>query len=132
MGVESSLWMNMAEDLDILWSGQDTNGIECQISRRQWQEHVAKRPEIDEALELTKAAMRTAEEVPSRIDVGQPMKLGDTFAFFVYPAKAGGLAMFSLLVSNMFGKTTTGGSSSTRVVGTNAEKRTYEDPGSWV
>ena len=52
--------MNMAEDLDILWSGQDTNGIECQISQRQWQEHVAKRPEIDEALELTKAAMRTA------------------------------------------------------------------------
>ena len=49
----------MAENPDILWSSQDANGIECQISRRQWQEHVVKRPEIEEALELTKAAIQT-------------------------------------------------------------------------
>lgn len=53
----------MAENHDILWSGQDADGIECQISRRQWQEHVARRPEIEEALELTKAAMTVAESV---------------------------------------------------------------------
>ena len=53
----------MTEDLDILWSGQDSYGVECQISRRQWQEHVAKRPEIEDALELTKAALKSAEGV---------------------------------------------------------------------
>ena len=53
----------MAENPDILWSSQDADGIECQIGRRQWQEHVAKRPEIEEALELTKAAMAAAESV---------------------------------------------------------------------
>lgn len=53
----------MAENLDMLWSGQDADGIECQISRRQWQAHASKRPEIEDALELTKAAMRAAESV---------------------------------------------------------------------
>ena len=53
----------MAENSDVLWSGQDLAGVECQISRRQWQEHVAKRPEIGDALELTKAALTAAESV---------------------------------------------------------------------
>lgn len=53
----------MAEDSDVLWSGQDSDGVGCQISRRQWQEHVAKRPEIEGALELTKAAMREAGSI---------------------------------------------------------------------
>ena len=53
----------MAENPDVLWNGQDSDGVECQISRRQWQEHVAKRPEIEDALELTQAAMTAAESV---------------------------------------------------------------------
>ena len=55
--------MDVAENQDVLWSGQDTDGVKCQISRHQWQEHVAKRPEIEDALELTKAAMTAAESV---------------------------------------------------------------------
>jgi hypothetical protein len=55
----------VAENLDVLWNGQDSDGVECQISRRQWQVHVAKRPEIEDALELTKAAMTAAESVES-------------------------------------------------------------------
>ncbi|MBI3757937.1 MAG: hypothetical protein HY267_08170 [Deltaproteobacteria bacterium] len=51
----------MADDTDVLWGGQDSDGVQCQISRRQWQEHVAKRPEIEAALELTKTAMAAAE-----------------------------------------------------------------------
>jgi hypothetical protein len=53
----------VAENPDVLWSGQDRDRIECQISRRQWQAHVAKRPEIEDALELTKAAMTAGENV---------------------------------------------------------------------
>ena len=53
----------MAENPDILWSDQDSDGVECQISCRQWQEHVAKRPEIEDALELTKTAMTATESV---------------------------------------------------------------------
>ena len=53
----------MVENSDVLWSGLDREGVECQISRRQWQEHVAKRPEIEDALELTKAAMTAADSV---------------------------------------------------------------------
>ena len=53
----------MAENSDVFWNGYDTDGIECRISRRQWQEHVAKRPEIEDALELTKAAMTAAESI---------------------------------------------------------------------
>jgi len=53
----------VAENPDVLWNGWDTDGVECQISRRQWQEHVAKRPEIEGALELTKAAMTAADSV---------------------------------------------------------------------
>lgn len=54
---------DVAENLDVLWSGLDRDGVECQISRRQWQEHVTKRPEIEAALELTKAAMMAAESI---------------------------------------------------------------------
>ena len=49
--------------MDVLWSGSDSDRVECQISRRQWQEHVVKRPEIEAALELTKIAMTAAESV---------------------------------------------------------------------
>ena len=55
----------MAENPAVLWNGQDSDGVECQISRRQWQEHVAKRPEIEDALELTKAALMAAGSVES-------------------------------------------------------------------
>src|SRR4029453_13741295 len=57
--------VDVAENPDVLWNGQDTDGVECQISRRQWQEHVAKRPEIVGALELTKVAMTAEESVES-------------------------------------------------------------------
>ncbi len=53
----------MAENPDVLWTGQDSDGIECRMSHRQWQDHVAKRPEIADALDLTKAAMTTAVSV---------------------------------------------------------------------
>lgn len=53
----------MPEESDILWLGEDAEGIKCQISRKQWQEHVAKQPEIGDALELTKAAMQLAKEI---------------------------------------------------------------------
>jgi hypothetical protein len=53
----------VAENPDVLWNGQDSDGVECQISRRQWQEHVAKRPEIEDALELAKTAMTAAGSV---------------------------------------------------------------------
>lgn len=53
----------MAENPDVIWSGQDNDGVECQVSRPQWQEHVAKRPEIEDAFELTKAAMAAADSV---------------------------------------------------------------------
>jgi len=44
--------VDVAENPDILWSGQDLEGVECQMSPWQWQAHVAKRPEIEDALEL--------------------------------------------------------------------------------
>jgi len=53
----------VAYDFDILWRGQDTDEVECCISRRQWETHVAKRPEIEDALELTKKALIAAEFV---------------------------------------------------------------------
>ncbi len=40
-----------------LWQGRNHEGIECRIAADQWQRHVAKRPEIAGALELTKRAM---------------------------------------------------------------------------
>ena len=53
----------MADDSDILWCGQDIDGVECCISRRQWEAHVAKRPEIEDAFDLTKRALIAAEFV---------------------------------------------------------------------
>jgi len=53
----------MAESPELLWVERDAEGIECQISRRQWQEHVAKRPEIAGAFELTKTAMLKPEVI---------------------------------------------------------------------
>lgn len=71
-------------------------------------------------------------KVLSLTDSGQMMKPGDTFVFSACLAKADGLAMSSLLVSNTSGNRTDDGSNFTRVVGMNAEKRAYENPGSWV
>lgn len=53
----------MADNSDVLWSGPDSDGVQCQISQPQWQTHVAKRPEIEAALELTKTAMVAAESI---------------------------------------------------------------------
>ncbi len=53
----------MTEDSDILWRGQDNEGVECQISRQQWHTHVVKRPEIADAFELTQTAMSAAESI---------------------------------------------------------------------
>jgi len=53
----------VTDDRDILWRGQDTDGVECCISRRQWEVHVAKRPEIEDAFELTTRALIAAEFV---------------------------------------------------------------------
>lgn len=63
MGLFGEHRVDVAENSDVLWSGQDIDGVECQMSRRQWQEHIAKRPEIEDALELTQVAMRAAESV---------------------------------------------------------------------
>jgi len=42
-----------------LWRDVDRNGVECCIAEDQWQRHVAKRPEIADALDLTIKAMVT-------------------------------------------------------------------------
>jgi hypothetical protein len=67
----------MAEDFDILWSGQDNEGIECQISRQQWHAHITKRPEIADSLELTQAAMGAAES--TEVDKHRPFDEIDRF-----------------------------------------------------
>ena len=53
----------MAENGDVFWKGIDTDGIECRIDESQWYSHVVKRPEIEDALELTKSAMVSARNV---------------------------------------------------------------------
>lgn len=61
----------MALDRNMIWSGYDENGIRCCVARSQWMGHVAKRPEIEDALELTIQAMVSPEAVepdPARPD----------------------------------------------------------------
>jgi hypothetical protein len=87
----------MAENSDILWSGLDTEGIECQISRKQWRAHVAKRPEIGEALELTKGAM-VAPEV-SEPDLRRPADESERYFRLLRMAGQGRWARHVLVVS---------------------------------
>lgn len=46
-----------------IWQGRDKEGIECRIAGEQWESHVAKRPEIEDALDLTIQAMIDPETV---------------------------------------------------------------------
>lgn len=50
-------------DREILWRGFDEEGIECQIARQQWGSHVAKRPEIEDTLALTRETMLRPDRV---------------------------------------------------------------------
>lgn len=61
----------MAPGRDLIWSGYDEDGVRCCIGRDQWMGHVAKRPEIEYALDLTIQAMvspEAAEPDPARPD----------------------------------------------------------------
>jgi len=42
---------------EIIWRGYNGDDVECQIAAEQWESHVAKRPEIADALELVIQAM---------------------------------------------------------------------------
>ena len=101
------------------------------MSRRQWQDHVAKRPEIADALELTKAAMTTAVSVEP--DRHRPVdEEGRYFASSASLVGVSGLVIASSSVSNMSDNVITDGQSSIRVAGMNERKTTYEDPGAWI
>lgn len=50
-------------DRNILWRGLDRDGVECQIVRQQWESHVVKRPEIEDALALTRETMLRPDRV---------------------------------------------------------------------
>lgn len=67
----SSKMLGDEEERIWLWRGRDYEGIECRIAADQWKKHVAKRPEIADALELTKRAMENPakeEHDPNRPD----------------------------------------------------------------
>lgn len=48
---------------DSLWEGTDADGIKSIISRKQWENHVVKRPEIANVLDLTIRAMMKPESI---------------------------------------------------------------------
>ncbi len=53
----------MASEREWIWQGYNSDGVECRIARDQWEGHVAKRPEIEEALDLVTQAMVNPERV---------------------------------------------------------------------
>ena len=53
----------MGPDRDIIWGGYDEDGVRCCVARSQWMGHVANRPEIGEALDLTSQALASPETV---------------------------------------------------------------------
>ena len=54
----------MEPQRELIWQGVNNEGVTCCIARdHQWERHVAKRPEIADALELTVRAMVAPETV---------------------------------------------------------------------
>ena len=48
---------------EIIWRGYNSDNVECQIAKEQWERHVVKRPEIANALELVIQAMLNPEGI---------------------------------------------------------------------
>ncbi len=60
---------------EIIWRGYNSDNVECQIAAEQWENHVAKRPEIADALELVIHAMLNPERIePDRNRPDEPMR----------------------------------------------------------
>ena len=53
----------ISNDRDFIWQGRDADGINSRIARDQWEQHVAKRPEIAPALTLTIRIMQSPTTV---------------------------------------------------------------------
>jgi hypothetical protein len=53
----------MSNEPDYIWQGRDREGIDSRIAREQWESHVAKRKEIEPALDLTIRTMIAPETV---------------------------------------------------------------------
>lgn len=72
-------------DREILWYGFDESGIECQIARQQWENHVAKRPEIEDALSFTGETMLR----PDRVEPDKNRSPDEESRYFRILSKAG-------------------------------------------
>ena len=60
---------------EIIWRGYNSDNVECQIALEQWENHVAKRPEIANALELVIQAMLNSEGIePDKNRPDEPMR----------------------------------------------------------
>lgn len=69
----------MTKQSDYIWNSFDINGVECCISRLQWEQHVYKRPDISQCLSLTIQAMQRVDlEKPDR---RRPDENGRRFRF---------------------------------------------------
>jgi hypothetical protein len=53
----------VASERELIWRGYNSDGVECHIAREQWESHVAKRPEIEGALDSVIQAMVRPERV---------------------------------------------------------------------
>ena len=55
---------------ELVWRGYNGDYIECQIAKEQWRSHVAKMPEIANAIELVIQAMLNPEKI--ELDKNRP------------------------------------------------------------
>ena len=61
---------NIIFEREIIWRGYNSDNVECQIAKEQWERHVAKRPEIANVLELVIQAMLNPEGI--ELDKNRP------------------------------------------------------------